>query len=287
MFDPISEEVEYFGRAYLVRTEVIADEWPVVRSTVLLDGSVAGLRESPVEPSDASDHDIDAQVSSQHAQVIDNLRRRSIDVEGKTEPSGEPPPPEELPPWTAPLEISLPGLSTDPDLLAAVEVRRLIGPFSLALLPSSDHSPEAVLARLDNASAMVDEIIESPTFSEIRLDEQVRFSDLKQRLTAWHDNGRDLEECSRILLEMIVFAGHLRKINNRRELLAIDHTLLTWALFMIAPQGSGAEILPHLDPLRGRDADLDRMLDQPDTADREQLQEVLQRLLERTGPGTG
>jgi len=287
MASGVNENVEVFGRVFHVQTEVSPGVDRVVRSRVFLEGSVVAARECPVDPREASAERLRNQIQTQHSQIVGNLVERDVELEAD-ELSGDlgdqAPLIGELPEIQAPREISLPGLENDPTLHSSVKVRRLIGPFSLAMRPSPDHDPAAVCARLERAAEMVETIMSSPSFPDIRLDEQVRFVDLKERLGSWRDGGRDPDAAAQILLQMVVFAGHLRRINNRCDLIALDHTLLTWALFAVGPHANTDDVLPYLHPIYGRDTDLDQLLDNPEETDIEGLRGVLQDLLERTQP---
>jgi len=288
MVSGVNQNIEVFGRVFLVETDIAEAAGKVVRTVVSLDGSVIAARDTPIPEGDDSEARFRELIDSQHGRIVSNLLARDAQYEitaetGVSSERSRPAAGRRAP--QKPTEISLPGLENDPVLHSSVRVRRLIGPFSLALRPSPDHQPSAVCARLERAAEMVENIISAPAFSEIRLDEQVRFVDLDWRLKGWRSGGRDPEDAARILLQMIVFAGHLRRINDRQSLMALDRTLLTWALFAVGPTGSIDDVVPYLQPLYGRDADLDRMIDDPSTADPELLKEVLRDLLERTQPG--
>jgi hypothetical protein len=112
----------------------------------------------------------------------------------------------------------------------------------------------------------------------------VRFFDLRERVAAWRGGGRDAEEGSRIVLAMVAFAAHLRRISDRRELQAFDHGLLTWALGAVSRDDVSVETLGHLQALAGRDVELDGLLVQPDPVEKNRLLEVLLGLLDRTLP---
>jgi hypothetical protein len=287
MANGVSENVEVFGRVFHVETRVVDGAETQVRTSVALDDAVVATRDSRLYPGDDPEVDLRELIESQHARIISNLLARDVEFEVAAEtgvPEEQPTLVAEGPASPKPTEISLPGLENDPDLHSSVNVRRLIGPFSLALRPSPDHDPSAVCARLARAAEMVAHIMGSPSFPDIRLDEQVRFVDLQKNLEHWESGDRDPEQASKILLQMMVFAGHLRRISDRRSLKALDHTLLTWALFAVGPFGTIDDVLPYLEPLYGRDVDLDRMLDEPDSADPEQLHHILKELLERTQP---
>jgi hypothetical protein len=283
----LNDNIDILGRVFHVQTEITSGPDPIVRSAVFLDGAIVASREIPVAELDAPDDSIRDQMETQHAQVIKNLVNRDSELSEWQANLGL----EELPPPTSPApsappsnHVAPPDLDDDPRLRSSVAVRRLIGPFSLTFNPSPFHDPQAVRARLGNASDMIDEIMTAPAFSDIRLDEQVRFFDLRQRLAEWRGSGRDPDVGAEILLAVVVFAGHLRRINDRRELVTFDHKLLTWVLSELGRSGAGDGVLSWLQSLYGRDADLDRLLDQPDEIEEERLLELLLRLLDRTHP---
>jgi hypothetical protein len=287
MVDGINENVEVFGRVFHVQTEVTDGMRPKIRTTVFLDGAVVASREAPVDRGDTSEGGIRDRMAFQHALLIANLVKRTAEFEAMAAKPFVPEAPERAArrPETAPLRgVTRPEPDNDPVLLASVDARRLIGPFSLALQPSPYHDDEAVRNRLETAGKMIDEIMAAPGFSDIRLDEQVRFFDLKDRIASWRGTGRDPETGAEILLAAVIFAGHLRRISDRHELAEFDHKLLTWAIWSIGRDGVTDEVLGHLRALYGRDAELDRLLDQPDPVARDRLLEVLLGLLDRTLP---
>jgi hypothetical protein len=288
MVNGVNQNVDIFGRVFHVQTEVTTGAQPMVRSTVYLGGSVVGTRESRIDPRIASEEGIREQIDAQHALIIDNLVKREAELEAEkssVDVSEPRPHTTQQPAPKAPEKTPLPLLESDPELAASVKVRQLIGPFSFAFRPSPYHDTEAVRARLESAADMIEEIMNAPAFPDIRLDEQVRFFDLKERLTSWHGSGRDPDVGAEILLDVVVFAGHLQRINDRRELAAFDHALITWALSAVGRTGASDEVFFPLRSLYGRDPDLDHLLDQPDDVETERLLEVLLGLLDRTLPG--
>lgn len=287
MVDGITENVEVFGRIFHVQSEVTEGTRPKIRTTVFLDGAVVASRETPVDRGDASDAGIRDRMAYQHAVIIANLVKRTAEFEAVASKPVAPAPAERTASRAeaAPLrEVSRPDPESDPELLASVRTRQLIGPFSLALQPSPYHDDEAVRGRLERAGEMIDEIMESPGFSDIRLDEQVRFFDLRERIADWRGTGRDPETAAAILLAVVIFAGHLRRISDRHELVEFDHKLLTWAIWSVGRDGGSDEALGHLRALYGRDAELDRLLDQAEPVAASRLLEVLLGLLDRTLP---
>ena len=289
MIDGINEEVEVFGRIFQVQTEVTDGMRPKIRTRVFLDGALVASRESPVDRGDASEHGIRDQSAYQHRMINANLVKRTAEFEASASKSGRPgsktPERAARRPDAAPLrDVARPEPDGDPTLLASVEVRRLIGPFSLSMRPSPYHDADAIRRRLERAGEMIDVIMDAPGFSDIRLDEQVRFFDLRDRIEAWRSDGCDFESGAGILLAAVIFAGHLRRISDRHELVEFDHGLLTWAIWAIGRDGASDEVLGHLTAMYGRDAELDRQLDRPEPVAADRLLDVLLGLLDRTLP---
>jgi hypothetical protein len=287
MIDGINENVEVFGRVFHVQTEVTDGMRPKLRTTVFLDGAVVASRETLVERGDTSEDGIRDRMAYQHGLIIANLVKRTAEFEASASKPVHSETHERVarPSDAVPLrEVQRPEPDADPTLLASVQARQLIGPFGLALQPSPYHDDEATRSRLEGAGEMIDAIMAAPGFSDIRLDEQVRFFDLKERVAAWRGAGRDPKTGAGILLAAVIFAGHLRRISDRHELVEFDHRLLTWAIWSIGRNGASDEVLGHLRGLYGRDAELDRLLEQPGPVAAERLLEVLLGLLDRTLP---
>lgn len=287
MVDDINDNVGVFGRIFHIRSEVSEGARPKIRTTVTLDGAVVASREEPVDHGDASEGGLRDRLAYQHALIISNLVKRTAEFEAAARKPLRPPAREHdvrPPDATALAEVTRPDPDADPVLLAAVKARQLIGPFSLALQPSPYHDEEAIRERLERAGEMIDDIMEAPESSGLRLDEQVRFFDLRERIAAWSDAGSDPEVGAKILLAVVIFAGHLRRISDRQELVEFDHRLLTWAIWAIGSDAASDELLDHLRVLYGRDAELDRLLDQAEPVVPDRLLQVLLGLLDRTTP---
>ncbi len=287
MVDGINENVEAFGRVFHVQTEVTGHEQPVIRTTVFLEGTVVASRKTPLGGRDLPDDALRDRLGVHHGRIVENLQR-TAGLEVLMASSDAPEPASSAPSGgrgTRPSkEAPRPDPEADPRLLSSIQVRQLIGPFSQALRPSPYHDDEAVRARVEGAARMIDAIMTAPHFSDVRLDEQVRFFDLRERVAAWRGDGRGTEAASQILLAMVTFAAHLRRISDRRELVAFDYKLLTWAMGVVGRDGASAEALRHLRALAGRDAELDELLGQERPVDGQRLLEVLMGILDRTLP---
>ncbi len=288
MVDGINENVEAFGRMFHVQTEVTGHEQPVIRTTVFLQGAVVASRRTPLGGRDLPDDALRDRLGVHHGRIVENLQRTA----GLEVLMGSSDAPETVSAAasggrvTRPSkEAARPDPEADPRLLSSIQVRQLIGPFSQALRPSPYHDDDAVRARVESAARMIDAIMTAPHFSAARLDEQVRFFDLRERVAAWRGDGRGTETASQILLAMVTFAAHLRRISDRRELVTFDFKLLTWAMGVVGRDGASAEVLQHLRSLAGRDAELDELLGQDQPVDGQRLLEVLMSILDRTLPG--
>jgi hypothetical protein len=287
MVDGLNDKVEIFGRVFHVQTEITSGPDPVLQARVFLDGEVVASREVPATPADDADESTTSRLQTLHAQIIENLVNRDIELAAwPTRQELD----ETVPGWghesarPTPDGVQLPDPDSDAKLQNSLAVRKLIGPFSYTFKPSPFHDPPAVRARLGKAADMIDEIMTASAFEGIRIDEQVRFFDLRERLAGWRGSGHDPDLGAEILLAVVAFAGHLRQINDRRELVVFDHALITWALSELGRNGDNDEVLLKLRSLAGRDVDLDQVLQQPDEFDQQHLLEALLRLLDRTHP---
>jgi hypothetical protein len=287
MITGLNQNVEVLGRTFHVQTEVTSGDDAKVRTTVFVGGRIVGARESAVDPAECSEDQVREQMNSQHGTIIDNLVKRAVELQAERQKLGMPstPPEATTQPQKLPTkEVPLPRVDAQPRLPSSIQVRQLIGPFSLAFEPTPPSNPVVLRTCLETAARQIDEVMASEIFPGIRLDEQVRFFDLRERLAAWRGGGREPAEGAEIWAEIVVFATHLRKISDRRELVAYDHQLITWALLEVGRNGVRDEAVSHLRNLYGRDPDLDRLLDHPELAAKEALLEVLINLLDRTLP---
>jgi hypothetical protein len=283
--DGLHQQIQIIGRIFDIRTEVVIDAEAVVRTTVVAGGQFVGSRESTVDPERQPRITVREQIGAQHSQIIENLQKRAAELEAEESAEVAPvptPPVAQRRSLSANEEAPRPELDQDSRLAFSVRVRQLIGPFSLDLGQRAPSDPRALRTSMKLAAKYIDEIMASPTFSEIRLDEQVRFFDLKERLASWRNGDRDGEAGSEVWEQIAVFAKHLRRVSDRRELVEFDYQLLTWAIMTVGQRGVNTEILSDLTALYGRDPDLDRLLEYPEEVEKEPLLEALMGILDRT-----
>jgi len=283
--DGLFEEIRILGRVFEIRTEVIIGADVVVRTTVVAGGQFVGSRESVVDAERQGGVSIRERIGAQHAQIIDNLTRRAGELEAEQRGEAAPAPVTPVADrrsLSTGKETPKPGLDPSSPLALSVRVRQLIGPFSIDLARHAPNDPRALRASLELAVKHIDDIMASPMFPRIRLDEQVRFFDLRERIATWRAGGRDPDVGSDIWDQIAVFARHLRRVSDRRELVEFDYQLLTWAIMTVGQHGVSSETLSDLTALYGRDANLDRLLEHPDEFDKESLLGILMTILDQT-----
>ena len=285
MASGLNENIEILGRVLHVQTELTDGQEPKVRTTVYDGGRIVATRETVLKTSGGDDEAL-GNIRRQHELIIDNMLKRSEQLADRKRRMIEVGPDRPSIPSrrTSPARTvqPLPKVAT-PFLETSLRCRRLVGPFSLALSSSAAGDPSSG-DLLEVAVSWIGDITASPVFLDLRLDEQVRFLDLKERFDSWRSGRLDPEQSSELLWDTVTFADHLAEINQRQELADFDHKLLLWALTEVAEQGLSGEILTQLETQRGRDRSLDMVLDHPDLADPGCMPEILMSLIDRTMP---
>lgn len=285
MASGLNENIDILGRVLHVQTELTDGEKPTVRSTVYDGGRIVATRETTPETPLGDGEALDS-IRRQHELIVDNMVRRSEELAARKRRMIESGPDQPRTPSrrTPPARVvqPLPEVTT-PFLETSLRCRRLVGPFSLALSSTAAGDPSSG-DLLEVAVSWIGDITASPVFPDLRLDEQVRFLDLRERFGSWRSGRLDPEQSSELLWDTVAFADHLAEINQRRELANFDHELLLWALAEVTEQGLSAEVLAQLETQRGRDRSLDMVLDHPDLADPGCMPEILMSLIDRTLP---
>ena len=286
MASGLNENIDILGRVLHVQTEMTQGDEPRVRTTVYDGGRIVATRESALEDGLGDDDEVLHRIRHQHELIIENMIKRSEQLAARKRRMIEegPEAPRSVEPRTQSTRANhgLPDAS-DPLVQKSLSCRRLVGPFSLALSSAAAGDPSSG-DLLEVAVSWIGEITASPVFPELRLDEQVRFLDLRDRFGAWRSGGLGPEASSELLWDTVAFADQLLEINQRRDLAAYDHKLLLWALAEIGSQGMTEEIMTRLESQRGRDKVLDTVLDHPDLAEPDRLPEILMSLIDRTLP---
>jgi hypothetical protein len=161
-------------------------------------------------------------------------------------------------------------------------VRQTIGPFSLAFAHPAPTTAEGYRRSLDAVDGAIGAIREAPSYQAIRLDEQLTLIALKSQIETWRLADMDLAMATEIWPGIEAFAHHLQKINHRRDLVAFDHQLLTWAMSELGRGAITDEMIEALTALGGRDGELDQFIRAPAETEPFGLLEILLRLMDQT-----
>jgi hypothetical protein len=278
-------KVALFGREFTIQTELVTGDRPKIRTLVYDGGRLVSSREVSVGSAGTPSKEVEAAVQLQHSRIIDTLIRRAEELGATRAPAPAPAvgprPPEASHPSTA-KAAPCPRVDQGSALAEAIAVRQTIGPFSLAFAGPAPTTADAYRQTLDAVAASIDAIREAPTYSAIRLDEQLALIALRSQLDDWQEAGRDGDAAAEIWTGVARFATHLQKINHRRDLVAFDQQLLTWAMAQLGRGDITDELLAELHHLGGRDGELDRLLRNPAAATSFELLEMLMRLMDRT-----
>lgn len=287
MISGLNQEVNVLGRTFHFQTELTHKRDLFVRTEVFVGGKVVATREHRIHRTARGKLDeegLRTLMKDQHNRVIERTLER---VRTYQEKKGEQPqaqPAASLPAFEGQQakDFLPPSEETRKAASNAVRIRRIFGRFRLRLGLSSEVPPTELLERLETAARGFTWIINSPTFQEIRLDEQMRCHLVSDQVNAWLAGDRDAARATQIWTEIVTFNDYVAAINNRAELIAFDRQLLTWAAFQVQGQAISTAVLDQLQWLAGRDTELDELLDKPDAVTSETWFAVLCHVLAQT-----
>lgn len=279
------DKIAVLGQEFTIQTEYIPGDTAKIRTLVYDGGRLVSSREISSSPTIDIGDENDAAVRLQHDRITETLIERAAEFQAakttQTAPPPAPPPGAGTPPPSV-MKIARPRVEPGSYLGTAITVRRIIGPFSLAFASPAPTTAEDFRQSLDGVDAAIDAIRAAPSYDAIRLDEQLTLIALKSQLEAWRMADCDLAMATQIWLTVERFAHHLQKINHRRDLVAFDHQLLTWAIGELGKGAITDEMIGSLTALGGRDEELDRFLWNPAGTEPFGLLEILLRLLDQT-----
>ncbi len=295
MISGLNQEVDILGKTFHFQTELTGGGMGSARTEVFVGGKIVATRETSLglEEGESEDEEaIRARMKEVHGKILSGFvdrakRYQEREQEGSLppvrEPSGNVDTAEAVDSQTlAAVRVlvaqkkglyntdSAPPASpliTPPSPGAASEslrIRHLFGKFrrQIGADPAVDHG--RVGDRLDRAAAGFEWMAGSPSFAEIRVDEQVRCNLLKEHVEEWVAGGRRADGAARIWSGILAFVGYLAEINDRSDLVSFDQQLLVWGIDTIQRHGVTAEILERFGDLYGRDPGLDVLLDEPE-----------------------
>ena len=281
----IIEKVALLGREFTIQTEYVDGPDARIRTLAYDGGRLVTVRETGVDPSDEADGLIDARIREHHRRITDNLHRRAAELQAAKCVSASPPTPGfPAPTRSTPVAKGRPRPAIEPGsrLEQSITTRQALGCFSLAFArpaPTTAEETETVLTAVESS---IDGIMKSPVFDRLRLDEQLTFIAIRGELASWRLSDKDPARAADAWSNVERFSHHLQKINDRRELVAFDHELLTWAMSELGRGSVSDGLIDGLRALVGRDAALDRLLGHPEEMSPHGLLEVLLDLLDRT-----
>ncbi len=288
MISGLNQEVDVLGKTFHFQTELTRKGALYIRTEVFVGGKVVATRENRLDlagQGKLDEESLRALMKEQHQRVIKaTLERVKSYQEKKEQPQSQAM--ASLPTFDAQQAESFVPPSDEAREVAssAVRIRRIFGRFRLRLGLGEPVPEGALTQRLETAARGFSWILNSPTFQEIRLDEQMRCHLVSDQVNAWLGGDRDLGRAEQIWAEIVTFNDYVASINNRAELIEFDRQLLAWAAFQVQKRGVSTEILDQLQWLAGRDKELDELLDKPDDVTAEVWFAVLCHVLSQTPP---
>ncbi len=287
MISGLNQEVHVFGKAFHFQTELTRKGDLYARTEIFVGGKVVATREHRLEHGDRlDDESLRALMKKHHNRVIERTLERIRRYQETKRPASQQP--ATLPAFDSPNpeDFAPPSDEVRQAAAGAVRIRRIFGRFRLRLGLGEEVAPEQLAERLETASRGFTWILNSPTFQELRLDEQIRCHLASEQVRGWLAGERDVAKAKEIWAEIAAFEAQVTAINNRAELRAFDRQLLTWAAYRVQSEGMSAEIFDQLQWLAGRDPELDGLLDSPDDVPAETWFAVLCHVLAQTPRAT-
>ena len=279
------DKIALLGREFTIQTELIPGREVKIRTLVYDGGRLVTSREIPLDPAATTDELVEAKVRSQHKLITDTLITRATELRATKEgiavrPAATPPSPKPTPP--TPKGTPRPEIEPGSPLEIGIAIRQTIGPFGLAFAHPAPTTATGYNAVLEEVETAIDAIMKSPAYEHVRLDEQLTMIAIRGQLATWRLADKDIASATEIWPSIERFAHHQQKINDRRDLVAFDHMLLTWAMSQLGKGKITDELVEGLDGLLGRDAELDAFLQDPDASTTMDLLEILLRLIDQT-----
>lgn len=278
------DKIALLGREFTIQSELIEGEDVKIRTLVYDGGRLVTSREVELDDADISADTIETRVRGQHKLITDTLISRATDLQaikgGRPDRRGAPPAPKTAP--HQPKGKPRPEIEPGSSLEIGIAIRQTIGPFGLAFAHPAPTTAEEITNTLEAVETSIDTIMKSPNYEHVRLDEQLTMIAIRGQLATWRLADRDMTLATEIWPSIERFAYHQQKINDRRDLVNFDHQMLTWAMSQLGKGEITNELIDGLNGLRGRDAELDLLLENPGASNPMELLEILLRLIDQT-----
>lgn len=274
-----NQDIEVLGRTFHLQTQVFVHPEPCIRTEVFHGGKLMARREAALEGdlSGVDELTLRQMMKEQHLKILAGVQDRAKRYQERqiSKEDGAP----QLSVIPAERGNALQTADDGGQVEIALSVRRLFERFRLRL----SKAPGTIRERLRVAAKPLQEVLDSPVFPKIRVDEQVRFHLLNEQLQEWQNGEGDEALGQHIWSEITTFNGYLAEVNNRSELAAFDRDLLRWALRKAQEEGMNERTLEHLKMVYGRDMQLDRLLDTPALASQQMWVLHIERVLKALG----
>ena len=281
----IIQKIALLGREFTIQTEYVPGPDGKIRTLAYDSGRLVSKREIVLDPTEETDGRVDDRIRGHHQQITERLFERAAKLQATKFAISGPPEAEQPaspPPVSAARARPRPTVETQSRLETAIATRQTVGPFSLTFARQAPASAEEYRALFEAAETSIDGIMKTAIYDRIRIDEQLTFIAIRGQLATWRLSGQDIAVATEIWPNIEGLAHHLQRINDRSELVAFDHELLTWAMTELGRNSISDELIDALQDLAGRDAELDHLLAHPDEITKHSLLEVLMGLLDRT-----
>lgn len=172
----------------------------------------------------------------------------------------------------------------------ALEIRRLYGQFRRAILGRGTPRGEELRARLRSAANRIAILRKLDIYPFMRIDDRLEIRRLQKRILAWlagFDDGTE-EAGARLWQDLESFARLLAQINHREELREHDRLAVNGVYRRLFESPTiatriTAEHLAILEPLLGRDDELDQLILHPSEHHVNDLKAPLERLRKLLG----
>lgn len=173
------------------------------------------------------------------------------------------------------------------DIGTALQIRRIYGQFQRAVLRGGDLEPEQIPQRLRSAANRIAILRGLEIYPYLRIDDRLQIRRLQKRILDWLGAGKKgvepPEDGLRLWQDLAAFARLLGQVNHRQELREHDRAAVRDIYRDLFEIGETSDrLLPEhlalLEPLLGRDEEVDDILLHPERHATHELEQPLLRL---------
>lgn len=176
----------------------------------------------------------------------------------------------------------------------SLEVRRLYGEFRRSILSCGGGDPDAIpagedlAAALEHAAASIAKLRSLEIYPYLRIYDRLQIRRFQKRIGEWFASGGVTEDGSGLWGDLVSFARLLSQVNYRQEIrehdrLAVNGIYRRFYQKGDPPRRLGPQSLALLEPLLGREDELDRIILEPDRYTGDDLRGPLERLRQELG----